>query len=64
MARAGLAERRLANSGNAFDQQVAFGENGNQREAEDVVFAADDAAQTVFERRGAARGCHQSFGSH
>jgi hypothetical protein len=59
-----LAERGLADSGNTFDQQVAFGEDGNQGEAEDVVFAADDAAKTVFEIRGAAGGCYQSFGSH
>ncbi len=43
---------------------MAFGEDGDQGEAEDVVFAADDAAETVFEFRGAARGCYQSFGSH
>ena len=60
----GLAERGLADSRDAFDQQVAFGENGDQGEAENVVFAANNAAQGGFQFRGAARGRYQSFGSH
>jgi hypothetical protein len=43
---------------------MAFGEDGNQGEAEDVVFAANHAAQTLFKFRGAAGGRYQSFGSH
>jgi hypothetical protein len=28
---------------------MAFGENGNQGETEDVVFAADDRAERLFQ---------------
>ncbi len=59
-----LAERGLADSRDAFDQQMAFGENGNQGEAEDVVLAADDAAQTRFKFAGASGGCDQRFRGH
>ena len=47
----GLSERGLADPGDAFNQQVSAGENGNQRQADDVVLAANDFAQRVFELR-------------
>ena len=44
-----LSQRSLADSGNAFDQQVSAGEDADQREAHDIVFAANHAAQRFFQ---------------
>src|SRR5579863_3872644 len=45
----GLSERGLADSGNALNEQVSAREDADQSEADNVVFAANDAAQGLFE---------------
>ena len=40
----GLAKRGLADAGNAFDEQVSAGEDADQRQADDIVLAANHAA--------------------
>ena len=59
-----LAERGLADSGSSFNQQVTFGEDGNQRQAEHVVLSADDSAKRSFEVRCAAGSRYHGLGSH
>ena len=44
----GLAERGLADAGNAFDQQMALGEDGDQCQAKDLVLAANDTCAGSF----------------
>ena len=59
-----LPKRGLANSGNTFDQQVSAGKNADQREANHVVFAANHAAQGLFEFSGFVRNSDGSLGRH
>jgi hypothetical protein len=48
-----MGQRRLADTGDAFNQQVAAREYGNQRQAQDFIIAADDRPQGLLNRRGA-----------
>src|SRR5258707_10422091 len=50
-----LSQRGLADSGNAFDQKMAAGENADQRQANHIVLAADYAAQRLFQIGGFVR---------
>ena len=43
-----LAQGSFANSGHAFDQQMAAGKDGNQSETDDIIFAANDGTQRAF----------------
>jgi len=43
-----LSQRGLADSRNAFNEQVSAGKDADQREAHDIVFAANHAAQRFF----------------
>src|SRR5258708_22252681 len=43
-----LSERGLADSGDAFDQEMSAGENADQREADYIVLAANHAAQRLL----------------
>jgi hypothetical protein len=50
-ARQGLAESRLAHSGDAFDQQVSTSQYRDQGEADNIILAANHLAQCVFQLR-------------
>ena len=45
-----LGEHRLADAGHVLDQQVSFGDQRNQRQADLGVLAADDPLDVVLER--------------
>ena len=59
-----LSERGLADSGNAFDEQVSAGEDADQGEADDVVLAANHAAQSLFEFGSLGRHSDSGLGRH
>src|SRR5579859_185724 len=59
-----LSESGLADSGNAFDEQVSAGEDADQGEADDIVFAANDAAQGLFQLSGFVRNGDGGLGRH
>src|SRR5579859_173870 len=63
-ARERLSERGFANAGNALNQQVSTGENADQREADDVVLAANHTAQGLFEFGGFVRNSDGGLGRH
>ena len=56
-----LSESGLADARNAFNEQVPAGEDADQREADDIVFAANDAAQGRFKFSGFMRYGSGSF---
>ena len=47
-----LPQRGLADAGNALDQQVSAGKNADQRQPDNIVLAANHAAQGLFQFSG------------
>src|SRR5205807_3307404 len=59
-----LTESSLANSWNAFYEQVSAGKNGDQRQPNPVIFAANDFSKGGFELRCSMGGDSGRFWRH
>jgi hypothetical protein len=59
-----MAECSLTNAGDAFIQEVSSGEDADQREADDVVFAANHTAESFFQFSGFVRNGDSGLGRH
>jgi hypothetical protein len=59
-----LAKSSFADSRDAFDQQMSASQHANQRQADNIVFAANHFAENVFQlTRTMGRG-NGGFGRH
>src|SRR5215470_13416077 len=63
-ARQGVSQSGLSHAGDTFDQQMSAGEDRNQRQSNDIVFAANDFFELIFEARGLMRGGNDGFERH
>ena len=48
-----MGQRGLAYTGHSLDEQMSTGQHRNQGEPDNVVIAANDGAQGLFQRCGA-----------
>ena len=55
-ARKSVGESGFANPGNAFNQQMSAGKNRHQGQADDLVLATDDGAQSTLQFSCALQG--------
>src|SRR5581483_9640717 len=59
-----LTQRSLTDAGNALDKQVSAGKDADQGQPDDVVFAANHAAQRLFQFGSLVGHGNSSFGRH
>jgi hypothetical protein len=50
----GVTKCRLPYPRDSFDQQMSAGEDGHQGHAHDLIFSANDGAESTFKLRGPA----------
>ncbi len=59
-----MGQSGLADAGDAFDQEMSASQHRNQRQADDVILAADDFLELIFQAGGPMRRGNHAFQGH